>query len=159
MKFLLKSHFNTLNSTVCCNYLVTMKMPNEIPDCLFAPCGMNCLVCYVHLKDKKPCGGCYGDNKHKPERCVNCKIKTCANNKSFKYCYECSDFPCKLINNLDKSYRKRYNVSLIENSFFVISGGMSLFQKEEQKRWKCPVCSGIVSLHDMECSACKQKIQ
>lgn len=133
-----------------------MKMPNEIPDYLFAPCGMNCLVCYVHLKDKKPCGGCYGDNKHKPERCVNCKIKTCANEKGFKYCFECSDFPCKAIKNMEKSYKKRYGVSLIENSILVKDSGVSSFQKVEQNNWKCHACSGIISLHDNACSICKQ---
>lgn len=136
-----------------------MKMPLEIPNYLFAPCGINCLVCYVHLKKIKPCGGCYGDIKLKPERCVNCKIKTCANIKGLKYCHECSDFPCKPIKNLDKSYKKRYNVSLIENSIAVKTNGVSYFQKVEQIKWKCPVCSGIVSLHDKECSVCKQQIQ
>lgn len=35
-----------------------MKMPEEkIDPMLFAPCGMNCLVCYKHCYHKKPCGG------------------------------------------------------------------------------------------------------
>lgn len=36
-----------------------MKMPTEkIDTVMFAPCGMNCLVCYKHCYHKKPCAGC-----------------------------------------------------------------------------------------------------
>lgn len=38
-----------------------MKMPEESirPD-MFAPCGMNCMVCYRHCYHKKPCAGLPG---------------------------------------------------------------------------------------------------
>lgn len=36
-----------------------MKMPTEkIDTAMFAPCGMNCLVCYKHCYHKKPYAGC-----------------------------------------------------------------------------------------------------
>lgn len=132
-----------------------MKMPNNIDNKLFAPCGMNCLVCYVHLKDKKPCPGCLNNNVNKPERCKNCKIKNCAQEKGLTYCYECLDFPCKQIKNLEKSYTKRYNTSLIENSKKVQMDGISLFMTSEQEKWICKKCSGVISLHDAECSNCE----
>lgn len=34
-----------------------MKMPEEIEPFMFAPCGMNCKVCYKHLAHKNSCGG------------------------------------------------------------------------------------------------------
>ena len=132
-------------------------MPNKIDTKLFAPCGMNCLVCYVHLKDKKPCPGCLNKDNNKPERCKTCKIKNCAQEKGFTYCYECLYFPCKLIKNLEKSYSKRYNTSLIENSKKVQNDGIYLFLKNEQEKWICKSCSGVISLHDAECSNCKTK--
>ncbi|RPH31840.1 MAG: DUF3795 domain-containing protein [Bacteroidales bacterium] len=135
-----------------------MKMPSEIPESFFAPCGMNCMVCYVHLKEKKPCSGCLGDDQFKPDRCKACSIKNCAKEKGFTYCYECSDFPCKRINNLEKSYKKRYNTSLIENSKMVKERGIMAFQVEEQKKWKCSKCSGVISLHDKICSNCHNTI-
>ena len=134
-----------------------MKMPNNIDNKLFAPCGMNCLVCYVHLKDKKPCPGCLNNDNNKPERCKVCKIKNCAQEKGLTYCYECSDFPCKQIKNLEKSYTKRYNTSLIENSIKVHNDGIGLFMICEQEKWICKHCSGVISLHDAECSNCKTK--
>lgn len=134
-----------------------MKMPKKIDTKLFAPCGMNCLVCYVHLKDKKPCPGCLNNDINKPERCKTCKIKICAQGKGLTYCYECLDFPCKHINNLEKSYSKRYYTSLIENSKKVQKDGIFLFLTNEREKWICKNCSGIISLHDAECSNCKTK--
>ena len=32
-----------------------MKMPEKIKEVMFAPCGMNCLVCYKHCDAKKAC--------------------------------------------------------------------------------------------------------
>ncbi len=134
-----------------------MKMPEKIDNQLFAPCGMNCMVCYVHLKDKKPCCGCLGDDNNKPERCKTCKIKSCAKEKGLTYCYECSEFPCKQIKNLEKSYNKRYNTSLIENSKKVQAVGIVAFEASEREKWICTICSGVISLHDAECSNCKNK--
>lgn len=135
-----------------------MKMPSEIPEFLFAPCGINCMVCYVHLKDKKPCSGCLGDEQHKPDRCKVCSIKNCAREKGITYCFECLDFPCKRINNLEKSYIKRYNTSLIENSKIVKEVGIKAFQKRELKKWNCSTCSGVISLHDKVCSNCHKAV-
>jgi len=134
-----------------------MKMPNNIDTKLFAPCGMNCLVCYVHLKDKKPCPGCLNNDENKPERCKTCKIKNCAHRSGLFSCYECLDFPCKQIKNLEKSYSNRYNTSLIENSIKVQKDGICLFLTNEQEKWICKNCSGVISLHDSECSNCKTK--
>ena len=94
-----------------------MKMPKEnIDTTMFAPCGMNCLVCYKHCYHKKPCAGCLNSDKGKPEHCRKCKIKDCIKDKGLSYCFECSDYPCKLIKNLEKSYNKRYQASLMENT-------------------------------------------
>lgn len=133
-----------------------MKMPEKIDDLLFAPCGINCMVCYVHLKEKKPCSGCRSDNN--PEHCKTCKIRSCTNSKGLTYCYECSEFPCKQIKNLERSYNKRYNASLIENSRRVKAEGVTAFQTGERERWRCKICSGVISLQDTECSCCKKRI-
>ena len=67
-----------------------MKMPKEnIDTTMFAPCGMNCLVCYKHCYHKKPCAGCLNSDKGKPEYCRKCKIKDCIKDKGLSYCFEC----------------------------------------------------------------------
>jgi len=135
-----------------------MRMPEKIVASMFAPCGMNCMVCYVHLKKKKPCNGCLCDDTDKPERCKVCEIKNCAKEKGFIYCYHCADFPCKRISNLEKSYQKRYQVSLIDNSKTIMANGFEYFFEKEKERWQCTECGGVVSLHDKECSECGGKV-
>ena len=46
-----------------------MKMPEAIGSQLFAPCGMNCMVCFTHCSTKKACGGCLGTDESKPGHC------------------------------------------------------------------------------------------
>ena len=134
-----------------------MLMPMKIPEVLFAPCSMNCMVCYVHLKKKKPCNGCFGIDINKPERCKACTIKACVQSKGLNYCFECCDFPCKAIKNMEKSYKKRYGSSLLENAQYVKNHGMIEFQSKERRKWICTICHGVVSLHDGVCSECGEK--
>lgn len=75
------------------------------------------------------------------------------------YCYECSDYPCKQIKNLEKSYIKRYGTSLMENSAFVKEHGLDAFMAQQKLNYTCPVCGGIISLHDRECSECQERMK
>ncbi len=136
-----------------------MRMPDAIDERLFAPCGMNCMVCYVHLKKKKPCGGCLGPEDDKPDRCKACAIKLCALSRGYVYCHECPEFPCARIKNLDRSYRKRYATSLVAYSLSVRNIGLAEFQKLQRVRWSCKDCGGVVSVHDGTCSECGAKAE
>lgn len=131
-------------------------MPTKtINSIMFAPCGMNCMVCYKHCYLKKPCAGCLKSDEGKPEHCRKCKIKDCVKEKGISYCYECNEYPCKKIKNLEKSYNTRYRISLIENSLFVKENGLVAFMKQQKDRHTCPECGGIISIHDAECSECQ----
>ncbi len=137
-----------------------MKMPKEsIDTIMFAPCGMNCMVCYKHCYHKKPCAGCLNGDTGKPEHCRKCKIKDCVCQKGLFYCFECFNFPCKLIENLEKSYNKRYQASLMENSKFVQQYGLEKFMQKQKERYTCSKCGGIISIHDRECSECQEKVK
>lgn len=134
-----------------------MKMPKKIETKMFAPCGINCTVCYKHCNSKKNCKGCYSDDNSKPEHCRKCKIKTCITEKSYLYCYECNMFPCKLNKNLERSY-ERYNWSLIMNGTNAREIGVETFLENDRKYWTCSHCGGIISLHDAECVDCHTKL-
>lgn len=134
-----------------------MEMTAKINNIMFAPCGINCMVCYKHCNSKKPCAGCLVGDLGKPGHCRICKIKNCINEKEFTYCYECTDFPCRLIKNLEKSYNKRYKASLIQNGLAVKEHGLESFMTSEKVKWTCNSCGGVISLHDAECSECKQQ--
>lgn len=136
-----------------------MRMPEKIEADMFARCGMNCMVCYKHCYHKKPCAGCLNSDRGKPEHCRKCRIKDCAAGKNITYCYECADFPCKQIKSLEKSYNSWYHASLLENSNDVKEHGMKALLEKHRRKYKCPDCSGIISLHDAECSECQHKIR
>lgn len=138
-----------------------MKMPNKINNNMVAICGMDCTVCYKYLVTKKyakKCNGCKYDDETLPEHCWKCKIKYCAQNKNLKYCFDCEEYPCKWIKNLDKSYKQRYKTSLIGDGFFIKENGIKEFLKREKEKWTCSNCNGIISLHDRFCSECQKPI-
>ncbi len=101
-----------------------MMKESDIETIMFAPCGMNCKVCYKHCYHKKPCDGCLKSDYHKkpcdgclksdrgkPEHCRRCKIKDCVKARDLSYCYACSDYPCKLVN-----YRQLKSKRLLMNA-------------------------------------------
>ena len=136
-----------------------MKMPKEnIDSIMFAPCGMNCKVCYKHCYHKNPCAGCLNSNTGKPEHCRKCNIKDFIYSKGLSYCFECPEYPCTPIRNLEKSYNKRYQASLMENSEFVRNCGLEMFMERQKEKYTCLKCGGIISIHDRECSECQEKM-
>lgn len=134
-----------------------MKMPEKIDQGFFAPCGMNCMVCYKHCASKKPCAGCLPGDAGKPEHCRSCKIKGCVQAKGHTYCYQCGEFPCKAIKALERSYQKRYGASLVSNSREAEAEGLAAFMEAQRKKYTCKACGGAISLHDGACSDCQQK--
>ena len=131
-----------------------MKMPEKIDERLFAPCGMNCMACCRHCVSKRPCPGCFGGDGGKPEHCRKCGIRDCARERGLAYCFACPDYPCKPVKNLDRSYRKRYQASLMENGAAVKARGLEAFLAAQREEFTCPACGGAVSLHDAACSEC-----
>jgi hypothetical protein len=131
-----------------------MKVDDDIPTTMLAPCGMNCMVCYAHLRKKRPCGGCRGQENSQPNHCRKCSKRDCAVSQGINFCFECPSFPCEAIKRLDKSYRQRYQVSLIENGIRIKTVGTRQHLMEEKEKWTCPTCGGIVCIHDRICSEC-----
>jgi hypothetical protein len=124
-----------------------------------APCGMNCSVCYAHLRKKNRCQGCRGQEECQPAYCRRCKIRNCAISRGIDFCYECVSFPCTAIKQIDKRYRLRYQVSLIENAIRVKTVGVEQFLLEEKQKWTCTECGGVISLHDRVCSVCGREME
>ena len=55
------------------------------------------------------------------------RIKDCVLLKEITYYYQCGDFPCRLIRNLERSYNSRYKESPVENSEIVKGNGVFYF--------------------------------
>jgi hypothetical protein len=63
--------------------------------------------------------------------------------------------PCERLKHLDKRYRTRYHMSMLDNLDFIKKKGITKFLKKEEKKWKCPKCNGIISCHNGLCYDCK----
>lgn len=124
---------------------------------LIAPCGMNCRLCMAYQREKKKCRGCNNDDSTKPVYCISCILKNCATiqNNNSGLCYECEKFPCRRLKQLDKRYRSKYHMSMIENLEYIKQHGMEAFLKNEESRWTCIECGSIVSVHRNACLICK----
>ncbi len=125
-----------------------------------APCGMNCGVCkaylaYTHgIPSKRGkvsnCKGCI-------PRAKNCYIKRGCK-KLWKHqlqsCSECDTIPCQKLAHLDKRYRTRYNMSMVENLHELHDKGMDEFLKLQAEKYRCSNCGDVVSVHDGRCYKC-----
>jgi hypothetical protein len=126
---------------------------------LVAPCGMNCGICMAYLREKNKCPGCRGADTDKPITRVRCKIKTCTTfrNGKAKFCFECGNFPCGILEHLDKRYRTKYGMSMIENLEYIRDYGIRKFIKNEDVRWTCSHCEGTICVHRGYCIDCGKK--
>jgi hypothetical protein len=123
---------------------------------LIAPCGINCRLCRAYVREKTVCPGCRGDDHCKPLSCIHGQIKTCEKsvNGKFEYCFECDELPCKRLAHLDKRYRTRYGLSVIENLKRIKEVGILQFVEEENQKWTCVVCGSMLCMHQPACLRC-----
>ncbi|NIM46551.1 MAG: DUF3795 domain-containing protein [Candidatus Aenigmarchaeota archaeon] len=132
---------------------------------LVAPCGINCAYCLAYLNyskspDKndvfkfkgKYCSGCIPRDKHcgfLKQRCFNLK------NKKVRFCYECAKFPCENLQKLDKRYEKKgWNNSFSGNNKRIKEVGIERFIEEQNKKFRCPKCSGPIYIQGGKCYDC-----
>jgi len=128
---------------------------------LVAPCGMNCGLCSAHLamrNDVKAkgirmpyCKGC----RPRDKRCAFLK-KRCdlLLEGKVEYCYECAQFPCESLKQLDERYRELYRMSMVENLRAIKLEGVEAFLEEQGARWRCPECGGTICCHNGICFSC-----
>jgi len=62
--------------------------------------------------------------------------------------------PCEKLSHLDKRYRERYGMSMVENLRMLKSKGMDEFLKDQAERFRCPSCGGVICVHDAKCYFC-----
>lgn len=134
----------------------TSSIKNSNSILLIAPCGMNCTLCYAYQRSKNHCPGCRIDDEGKAFSCVNCRIKNCENfnDTSKSFCYQCESYPCKRLKHLDKRYRTKYNMSMIENLEHIKKNGLKKFIGYENKRWACKSCGENICVHKGGCLNC-----
>jgi len=128
---------------------------------LIAPCGMNCGLCVAYqsqildLKKKgfhrQYCQGCIARGKNCLHMGDSCEL---LRDGRVRFCFECTDFPCRRLKVLDKRYRTKYHMSMIENLKSIQENGIDAFMVEQDKRWKCEKCGGEICCHYGLCLTC-----
>ena len=130
-------------------------MNRKFNEQLIAPCGMNCGICMAYLREKNKCPGCRGNDADKPLSCVRCRIKNCETieKSKSKLCFECVK-TCARLKQLDKRYRTKYGMSMIENLEFIKNNGIDAFIAQQEAKYKCPECGGVICVHRKKCYDC-----
>ncbi len=137
-----------------------MKAHSTVPrlsrTALIAPCGINCGVCLAFLRTSSRCPGCRVDDPRKPKTRTGCRIKTCAARRG-PFCIGCADFPCQRLQHLDRRYRTKYGMSMIDNLRRIEAVGVRRFAEEERVRWTCGACGATICVHKPSCLICGQR--
>jgi hypothetical protein len=129
---------------------------------LIAPCGMNCGLCFAYQAEKydlkkkgfnrKYCPGCRPRGKNCLHMKDQCKL---VGKGLLLFCYECADFPCKRLKNLDKRYSTKYHLSMIDNLQQIKEQGLESFLADQVSKWLCPDCGEPLCCHNGLCLNCQ----
>jgi len=128
---------------------------------LIAPCGMNCAICAAFLRKRNRCPGCRCSDEHRPVTRYRCRIKNCERiiAGGADSCSHCDERPCKALLQLDRRYRTKYGMSMLENLDRIRKSGIDAFVQGEIERWRCHSCGGTICVHKWNCSRCGEKRQ
>lgn len=128
---------------------------------LIAPCGMNCSLCLGYQREKNHCNGCRNEEniKYKTKGSNHCIIKNCKLLKDTKsgFCFDCVKYPCTRLKQLDKRYRTKYGMSMLENQEYIKENGLEKFVEKEDVKWRCDICNGLRCVHREFCLNCHKK--
>jgi hypothetical protein len=122
---------------------------------MVAPCGMNCNLCrWVLDPAKHECAGC----RPRGRGCIyNKGLCRKLARQEIDFCYQCDRFPCERLLSVEKRYVHLYNYSQVENLNYIRRRGMPAFLERETKRYTCPSCGQLLTVHSDTCPHCRQR--
>lgn len=133
----------------------------EMQESLIAPCGMNCGLCIAYQFKEKDlnkkdfhrtyCPGCIPRGKNCMHMGDKCGL---VGKGEVRFCFECENYPCQRLKALDKRYRTKYHMSMIENLNNIRDKGIEAFLKKEAEKWKCAKCGWTICCHNGLCLNC-----
>jgi hypothetical protein len=139
----------------------TMNHPDNHAINLAGPCGFYCGTCRHYLarakgllKEKNLKHGCKGC-RIQDKKCAWVK-RDCAllRKNQVTFCFECPDFPCANLQELDRRHVKDDQISLVGNLLRIQSIGVEAWLEEQEQAWSCPSCGESVCVMDRECYDC-----
>jgi hypothetical protein len=139
-----------------------------------APCGLYCGACSIliaHQEDNQKlkekltrvygvaagdikCEGCLSESPFL--FCRVCSIKTCAREKKIEGCFQCNDFPCKLVNEFPFPAATQVMLRSVPAWKEM---GTAQWMEEEEKRYTCPHCGGRLFRGVTRCRHCKGEVK
>ncbi|MBD3255368.1 MAG: DUF3795 domain-containing protein [Candidatus Lokiarchaeota archaeon] len=140
---------------------------------LLAPCGLYCGVCSIYIAhrdnnlkfknalmkvyklfvkgvDDIACTGCLSEGIVFPV-CKACPIKDCVRQKGIEGCHQCSDFPCKFIENFPLEVGKKVILRAIPMWREL---GSEKWVELEEERYHCPNCNNPLFRGAKRCNKC-----
>lgn len=135
---------------------------NIMTEEMIAPCGMNCSLCLANQFKEKDlnklgfhkmyCPGCVPRGKNCTHMNDACEL---IGKGIVRFCFQCHAYPCKRLKSLDKRYRTKYHMSMIENLDYIKEFGMKKFLKKEYDKWNCTNCGDLICCHYGLCLNCE----
>lgn len=122
-----------------------------------APCGVYCGACPSF---EKTCWGCGSADKNQKRKSKwGCKIRSCCfDERNLDFCIDCEDFPCNLTEKLKNSYfnqdKFQYRHEIYDNLEKIKEIGVQSWVQEQQDRFKCPQCGGLILWYKYQCNEC-----
>jgi hypothetical protein len=140
---------------------------------LAAPCGLYCGVCGVYIATKENnekfkerlttvygvkvedihCRGCLSDEVWL--FCNECRIRDCCLKKGFEGCHQCSEFPCKHIDDFSFAVGKKVILRAIPAWRTL---GTQKWMEDEENRYICPHCGSKLFRGAKRCRACREAV-
>jgi len=147
---------------------------------LAAPCGLYCGVCGVYIAHRENnlkfkerlrdfyqkglgaatlvvddirCEGCLSGVIS--IFCQTCQIRSCTIEKGIEGCHQCSDFPCKYIDEFPIPVGKKVILRAIPTWREL---GTEKWMEEEEKRYHCPHCGNKLFRGAKRCRNCREPV-
>jgi hypothetical protein len=140
---------------------------------LLAPCGLYCGVCAIQIADRDDnlkfkerltdvygvgleelrCKGCLSDVVFK--YCKVCPIRECTREKEYEGCYQCKDFPCKLVEDFPMPVGKKVILRAAREWREL---GTESWVEAELERYHCPECGYPLFRGAKRCRNCKAAV-
>lgn len=135
-------------------------------------CGLYCGACEVLRANKenrveavakdwgmKPedliCHGCKSELNC--SSCKDCEIKNCAREKGVEFCFDCADYPCKFLLDLQKDEGPHHAV-ILDNLDRIKESGRDKWLEEQKERWSCKACGSPTGWYDKTCRKCGAEV-
>lgn len=101
--------------------------------------------------EKERCHGCRSDDVS--DWCADCNIKACATEKNLSFCFECDEFPCESLHQMEED-QAPHHTGIIRNQRCMKESGPESWLASQEKRWSCPQCGLAFTWYESKCSNC-----